>query len=41
VHPDFGGRGIAQGFLQHIEAKCRAIGLDALELNASYNAEGF
>ncbi len=41
VHPDFTGQGIGQGLLQRTEARCRDLGLEALELNASYNAAAF
>jgi len=41
VDPGFTGRGIGQGLLSEMEARCRALGLDALELNASLNAEAF
>lgn len=41
VHPGFAGQGIGQGLLRKMEARCRALGLEALELNASYNAEDF
>lgn len=41
VHPDFARHGLGQGLLQNIEARCRALGLEALELNSSYNAEMF
>jgi putative acetyltransferase len=41
VHPDFTGQGIGQGLLQRTEAHCRDLGLEALELNASYNAAAF
>lgn len=41
VHPGFAGQGIGQRLLREMEARCRALGLEALELNASYNAEDF
>lgn len=41
VHPGFAGQGIGQGLLREMEARCRALGLEALELNASHNAEAF
>lgn len=41
VHPDHSGSGVGYALLQCVEARCRAIGLDALELNASCNAEAF
>lgn len=41
VHPALNGRGIGQQLLRQVEARCRALGLAALELNASYNAEAF
>lgn len=41
VQPGFTGQGIGQGLLSEMEARCRALGLEALELNASHNAEAF
>ena len=41
VHPARNGRGIGQTLLQDMEERCRALGIEALELNASLNAEGF
>lgn len=41
VHPDFTGQGIGQALLQRTEAQCRNLGLEAVELNASYNAAAF
>lgn len=41
VHPSFAGLGIGKRLLREMEARCRALGLGALELNASYNAEDF
>ena len=41
VHPDFTGQGIGQALLQRTEAQCRDLGLESLELNASYNAAAF
>jgi GNAT superfamily N-acetyltransferase len=41
VHPGFAGQGIGQCLLGEMEARCRALGLEALELNASHNAAAF
>ncbi|MDD2768769.1 MAG: GNAT family N-acetyltransferase [Methylococcus sp.] len=41
VHPEHSGSGIGHALLQCIESRCRAIGLEALELKASRNAESF
>jgi len=41
VHPDRAGQGIGQGLLREMESRCRALGLQALELNASHNAATF
>jgi putative acetyltransferase len=41
VHPGMAGQGIGQRMLREIEARCRALGLESLELNASHNAEHF
>ena len=41
VHPDNSGSGVGHALLQCVEARCRAIGLEALELKASCNAEVF
>lgn len=41
VHPGIAGQGIGQGLLREMEARCRALGLEALELNASHNAAAF
>jgi len=41
VHPDHSGSGVGYALLQCVEARCRAIGLEALELKASCNAEAF
>jgi GNAT superfamily N-acetyltransferase len=41
VHPDFTQQGVGHGLLHNIELQCRSCGLEALELNASYNAERF
>jgi N-acetylglutamate synthase-like GNAT family acetyltransferase len=41
VHPDHPGSGVGYALLQCVEARCRAIGLEALELKASCNAEAF
>lgn len=41
VDPDHSGSGIGHALLQCIESRCRAIGLEALELKASCNAETF
>jgi len=41
VHPGFAGQGIGQALLREMEARCRALGLESLELNASYNAVAF
>lgn len=41
VHPEFAGQGIGQALLREMEARCRALGLESLELNASRNAEAF
>ena len=41
VHPDHSGSGIGYALLQCVEARCRSIGLEALELKASCNAEAF
>mgnify|MGYP006333135357 CR=1 FL=1 len=35
------GHGIGQELLRQVEARCRELGVAALELNASYNAEAF
>jgi putative acetyltransferase len=41
IHPESSGLGIGTGLLRAVEARCRAAGGDVLELNASFNAEGF
>jgi len=41
VHPNATGCGLGKGLLQHLENQCRSLGLTALTLNASYNAERF
>jgi len=41
VHPDCNGQGIGQALLQEMEKRCRALGIEVLELNASHNAEAF
>lgn len=41
VHPACNGHGIGQELLRQVEARCRELGVAALELNASYNAEAF
>lgn len=41
VHPGLAGRGIGQCLLREMEARCRALGLESLELNASHNAAAF
>lgn len=41
VHPGFAGQGIGRGLLRDVEARCRAMGIESLELNASRNAEAF
>jgi putative acetyltransferase len=41
VHPDHSGFGIGRALLQCVESRCRAIGLEVLELKASCNAEAF
>lgn len=41
VHPDHSGSGVGSALLQRVEARCRAIGLEELELNASCNAKAF
>lgn len=41
VHPACKGQRIGQALLQEIEERCRAVGIEALELNASHNAEAF
>lgn len=41
VHPEYAGRGIGASLLRAVEAHCRAVGADMLELNASFNAENF
>jgi ribosomal protein S18 acetylase RimI-like enzyme len=41
VHPAFAGHGIGEALLREMEARCRALGLESLELNASYNAAAF
>lgn len=41
VHPDCNGRGIGQALLEDMEARCRALGVEVLALNASHNAEAF
>ena len=41
VHPDAAGRGVGAGLLRHLENHCRSLGISALTLNASYNAEAF
>lgn len=41
VHPGFAGKGLGRGLLGEMEARCRALGLDVLELSASYNAAAF
>lgn len=41
VHPDAAGQGVGAGLLQHLENHCRSLGVHALTLNASYNAEAF
>jgi GNAT superfamily N-acetyltransferase len=41
VHPGFAGQGIGQGLLREMESRCRALGLESLELSASHNAAAF
>jgi GNAT superfamily N-acetyltransferase len=41
VHPDCNGQGIGHALLQEMEERCRALGIEVLELNASHNAEAF
>jgi GNAT superfamily N-acetyltransferase len=41
VHPGFAGQGIGHALLREMEARCRALGLESLGLNASYNAAAF
>jgi putative acetyltransferase len=41
VHPKATGRGLGKNLLLHLENQCRSLGLVALTLNASYNAERF
>jgi putative acetyltransferase len=41
VHPEYSGHGIGISLLNAIEERCRAVGIDALEVKASYNAESF
>jgi putative acetyltransferase len=41
VHPRYSGHKLGQSLLQNVEAHCRTFGLEAIQLNASYNAEGF
>ena len=41
VHPNHSRSGVGYALLQCVEARCRAIGLEALELKASYNSEAF
>lgn len=41
VHPGFAGQGIGQALLRDMETRCWALGLESLELNASYNAAAF
>lgn len=41
VHPGFAGQGIGQALLREMEVRCRALGLESLELNASHNAAAF
>ena len=41
VHPKATGRGLGKGLLLHLENQCASLGLTALTLNASYNAERF
>ncbi len=41
VHPELAGQGIGQGLLREMEQRCRALGLESLELNASFNAAAF
>ena len=41
VHPACNGQGVGRELLREMEARCRALGVEALELNASHNAEAF
>jgi GNAT superfamily N-acetyltransferase len=41
VHPACNGQGVGRALLGDMEARCRALGVEALELNASRNAEAF
>lgn len=41
VHPERAGQGIGHGLLREMERRCRALGLESLELNASFNAAAF
>jgi len=41
VHPDHGGKGIGQRLLHGLEVQCQSVGVAALEVKASHNAEGF
>ena len=41
VHPVRNGQGIGQALLQVMEQRCRALGIEMLQLNASHNAEAF
>lgn len=41
VHPEHSGLGIGGALLRAVETRCRAAGVDTLELNASFNAESF
>jgi len=41
VHPACNGQGVGRELLRDMEARCRALGIKLLELNASHNAEAF
>jgi len=41
VHPACNGQGVGRELLRDMEARCRALGVKVLELNASHNAEAF
>lgn len=41
VHPSWSRRGVGRALLEHTQHACSAAGVKRLELNASFNAEGF
>jgi GNAT superfamily N-acetyltransferase len=41
VHPDYSGKGVGQNLLCSLELQCMSVGVAALAVNASLNAEGF